>query len=156
MSSSPLTKAQLERRGVRTFPNPDWHEHMIVEKQNGSLWMLARTRNGIMESISTDSGSTWSKPFNSAIKHPVARFHIRRMQSGRLLLIKHGDKIDAHHGRVQLSAWLSNDDGKSWQGGLVLDERKGISYRGTAPMEPSTFPRSESIKGRRNPHGPLH
>ena len=52
--------ATWERRGVRTFPNPDWHEHMIVEKQNGSLWMLARTRNGIMESISTDSGSTWS------------------------------------------------------------------------------------------------
>ena len=117
-----------QRRGVRTFPNPDWHEHMIVEKTDRSLWMLARTRDGIMESTSTDQGATWSVPVNSAIKHPVARFHIRRMQSGRLLLIKHGDKIDAHQGRVQLSAWLSDDDGKSWQGGLVLDERKGISY----------------------------
>jgi hypothetical protein len=27
-----------------------------------------------------------------------------------------------------LSAWLSDDDGRTWQGGLVLDERKGISY----------------------------
>ena len=120
--------ATWQRRGVRTFPQPDWHEHMIVEKKDRSLWMLARTRNGIMESTSTDHGATWSEPVNSAIKHPVARFHIRRMQSGRLLLIKHGDKIDAHQGRVQLSAWLSEDDGKSWRGGLVLDERKGVSY----------------------------
>jgi hypothetical protein len=27
-----------------------------------------------------------------------------------------------------LSAWLSEDDGKTWKGGLVIDERKGISY----------------------------
>lgn len=27
-----------------------------------------------------------------------------------------------------LTAWLSDDDGKTWQGGLMLDERKGISY----------------------------
>ena len=120
--------ATWKRRGVRAFPKPDWHEHMIVEKKNGSLWMLARTGNGIMESVSADGGATWSEPVNSAIKHPVARFHIRRLQSRRLLLVKHGDKIDAHQGRVKLSAWLSNDDGDSWRGGLVLDERKGVSY----------------------------
>lgn len=116
------------RRGVATFPKPDWHEHMIVERKDGSLWMLARTQLGIMETSSGDGGQTWSEPVESAIKHPVARFHIRRLQSGKLLLVKHGDKIDAHEGRVQLSAWLSEDDGKSWLGGLVLDERKGISY----------------------------
>jgi len=117
-----------QRRGMANFPNPDWHEHMIVERRDGSLWMLARTRKGIMESTSTDVGRTWSKATPSAIKHPNARFHIRRLASGRLLLIKHGDQIDSHKGRVKLSAWLSDDDGKSWQGGLVLDDRKGISY----------------------------
>lgn len=117
-----------ERRGVVQFPDPDWHEHMVVERNDGSLWMLARTRRGIMETISTNSGKTWSEPVDSAIQHPVARFFIRRLQSGKLLLIKHGDKIDAHEGRVQLSAWLSDDNGLSWEGGLVLDERKGISY----------------------------
>jgi len=120
--------ATWQRRGMAVFPKPSWHEHMIVQRNDGSLWMLARTNNGIMESTSADEGRTWSKPVASAIKHPAARFHIRRMQSGRLLLIKHGDKIDQHNGRVQLSAWLSDDDGKTWQGGLVLDERKGISY----------------------------
>lgn len=117
-----------ERRGMATFPNPDWHEHMIVEKNDKSLWMLARTSKGIMESTSTDLGQTWSDPVASAIAHPVARFHIRRLQSGNLLLIKHGDQIDSHTGREQLSAWLSDDDGSTWKGGLVLDERKGVSY----------------------------
>ncbi len=120
--------ATWQRRGMAVFPNPDWHEHMLVERKDGSLWMLARTAKGIMESTSTDGGRTWSAPVDSAIKHPAARFHIRRLVSGQLLLVKHGDQIDSHSGRVQLSAWLSADDGRTWQGGLVLDDRKGISY----------------------------
>lgn len=120
--------ATWTRRGKAVFPNPDWHEHMIVERKDGSLWMLARTARGMMESTSSDGGETWSNPVKSAIAHPNARFHIRRLKSGRLLLIKHGDQIDKHTGRVQLSAWLSEDDGATWQGGLVLDERRGISY----------------------------
>lgn len=117
------------RRGAVRFPNPDWHEHMIVERKDGSLWMLARTRKGIMQTTSTDGGKTWATPTEPAnIRHPNARFHVRRMQSGRILLIKHGDQIDSHNGRVQLSAWLSEDEGLTWQGGLVIDERKGISY----------------------------
>jgi hypothetical protein len=117
-----------ERRGGVKFPNPDWHEHMIVQRKDGSLWMLARTAKGIMESTSKDGGRNWSDPVDSNIKHPVARFHIRRLASGRLLLIKHGTTIDSHAGRSQLTAWLSDDDGQSWQGGLMLDERTGISY----------------------------
>jgi hypothetical protein len=118
-----------ERRGMATFPNPDWHEHMIVERKDSSLWMLARTAKGIMESFSSDAGRTWSAAAEpQGIRQPNARFHVRRLLSGRLLLVKHGDRIDAHQGRVQLSAWLSDDDGKTWNGGLILDEREGISY----------------------------
>jgi hypothetical protein len=118
-----------ERRGVATFPNPDWQEHMIVERKNGSLWMLARTGKGIMESVSTDGGRNWTEAAEpEGMRQPNARFFVRRLLSGRLLFVKHGDQIDSHQGRVQLSAWLSDDDGKTWQGGLVLDERKGVSY----------------------------
>ncbi|TWT33021.1 sialidase family protein [Blastopirellula retiformator] len=118
-----------QRRGAATFPNPDWHEHMIVERKDGSLWMLARTAKGIMETTSPDGGKTWAEPTEpKGIRQPNARFHVRRLASGKILLIKHGDQIDDHHGRVQLSAWLSNDEGKTWTGGLILDERKGVSY----------------------------
>ncbi|WP_417747506.1 sialidase family protein [Rosistilla oblonga] len=121
--------ASWERRGAARFPNPDWHEHMIVQRKDGSLWMLARTSKGIMQTTSTDGGRTWATPSKPpGIAHPNARFHLRRLASGKILLIKHGDSIDKHNGRVQLSAWLSDDEGLTWQGGLVLDERKGISY----------------------------
>jgi hypothetical protein len=121
--------ATWQRRGCVRFPNPDWHEHMIVERKDGTLWMLARTAKGVMQSVSSDGGSTWSRPsFPAGIKHPVARFFIRRLASGRILLVKHGETVDAHEGRSKLSAWLSEDEGKSWQGGLMLDPRKGISY----------------------------
>lgn len=120
--------ATWQRRGCVQFPNPNWHEHMIVEQKDGTLWMLARTAKGIMQSTSSDSGRTWSEPTVSAINHPVARFHIRRLASGRILLIKHGKTIGSHNGRSLLTAWLSDDEGKTWRGGLMLDERKGISY----------------------------
>jgi predicted neuraminidase len=121
--------ATWERRGAATFPNPDWHEHMIVERKDGSLWMLARTSKGTMQTISTDGGRTWLEPTEPpGIRQPNARFHIRRLASGKLLLVKHGDKVDAHDGRVKLSAWLSDDDGQTWTGGLILDDRKGVSY----------------------------
>ncbi|MCC6682796.1 MAG: exo-alpha-sialidase [Phycisphaeraceae bacterium] len=141
-----------QRRGCVTFPDPDWHEHMIVERRDGSLWMLARTKKGIMQSISTDAGQTWSQPDEPpAIRQPNARFHIRRLASGRLLLVKHGQTVDAHDGRCQLSAWLSEDDGRTWQGGLMLDERKGISYPDCAQSPDGTlyisYDRNRSTEG---------
>ncbi len=117
-----------ERRGAATFPDPDWHEHMVVERKDGSLWMLGRTSKGVMETVSTDGGRTWAEPTPSAINHPVARFHVRRLASGKILLVKHGVTIDTHEGRSHLTAWLSDDEGKTWNGGLMLDDRKTISY----------------------------
>ena len=102
-------------------------EHMFIERQDGSLWLLARTKYGIGESISTDRGQTWPELTPSSIRHPSARFFIRRLQSGNLLLVKHGP-VSERTGRSHLTAFLSADDGRNWSGGLVLDERNGVSY----------------------------
>jgi hypothetical protein len=48
------------------------------------------------------------------------------LRSGKLLLVKHAPPRGA--GRSHLTAFLSADDGKTWQGGLLLDERNGVSY----------------------------
>jgi hypothetical protein len=121
--------ATWSRRGHVAFPNPNWDEHMLVERKDGSLWMLARTGEGIMQSTSTDRGRTWAAPSKpEGIVQPVARFHVRRLASGRLLMVKHGETMTAHEGRSKLTAWLSEDDGATWRGGLMLDERKGVSY----------------------------
>ncbi len=116
-------------RACIPFPNPDWHEPMVVEHRDGSLWMWTRTTKGIAESFSQDGGFSWTPPtYPANIKHPNSRFHLRRLASGNILFIKNGEKIDEHTGRVKLSAWLSTDEGKSWQGGLVLEDRSGVTY----------------------------
>ena len=105
----------------------DYDEHMIVERNDKSLWMLIRTKYGIGESFSNDHGKTWSVPTESVIQHPSARFFIRRLTSGNLLLVKHG-QINERIGRSYLTAYLSKDDGHTWLGGLLLDKRNGVSY----------------------------
>jgi hypothetical protein len=103
-------------------------ENMIVERGDGSLWMLNRTNYGIGESFSFDQGKTWTEMEPSDIEHTVARFFISRLPSGKLLLIKHGKVDEPPKGRERLMAFLSEDDGKTWDGGLMIDERGGVSY----------------------------
>ena len=112
--------------GQTDVPERTFDEHMIVERKDNSLWTLVRTRYGIGESISTDGGKTWSEGKASDIPHVNARFFIRRLKSGNLLMVRHNpaDKKS----RRDLTAFLSQDDGKTWQGGLLLDERSGVSY----------------------------
>jgi len=116
------------RRGGVAFPGTDFDEHMIVERKDGSLWMLARTKTGISESTSTDRGASWSAPVESSIKNINARFFIRRLASGNLLLVKNGPIDVRLPRRSSLSAFLSEDDGKTWGKGLLLDDRSVVSY----------------------------
>lgn len=136
-----LGKAQAERA--------THNEHMIVERKDGSLWMLLRTptgqapavkdvisqvigapetaHNGIGQSLSTDGGVTWSPVTNTNLPHTSTRFFLTRLASGKLMLVKHGpmqttdDKgKPVEFVRSDLTAYLSTDDGNSWQGGLIL------------------------------------
>jgi len=115
----PLGKSDIEGRRC--------DEHMVVERRDGTLWMLARTTGGIGESFSADRGRSWSEGRPSHIQHiQTARFHIRRLASGKLLLVKHDPP--SGEGRSHLKAFLSDDDGANWYGGLLIDERKHVSY----------------------------
>lgn len=117
------------RRGGLTFPKPDYDEPMLIERADGSLWMTARTKDSMQESFSTDQGRTWSSPQKAAIAHANARHFIRRLNSGKLLLVKHGLRIEeVPKSRTDLTAFLSDDDGRSWQGGLLLDAGTSVSY----------------------------
>ena len=102
-------------------------EHMFIERRDGSIWLLVRTKYGIGESISTDRGMTWPELKPAAIRHATARFFISRLASGNLLLVKHGP-LDLRTSRSHLTAYISTDDGGTWSGGLMLDERLGVSY----------------------------
>ena len=105
-------------------PGRTFDEHMIIEKENGVLWMLVRCKGGIGESYSYDRGRTWSRGQMTSIGGPDSRFHITRLRSGRILLINHHN----YTGRNNLAAFLSEDDGKTFPYILMLDERTNVSY----------------------------
>ncbi|MFO1448394.1 MAG: sialidase family protein [Opitutaceae bacterium] len=114
----------------RTF-----QEHMIVEKKDGTFWMLGRAKYGIGESYSHDQGRTWTDLAPAkGIQGPSSRTFFQRLPSGNILLIKNGYHINRPSGRTHMTAFLSEDDGSSWAHSLLLDER-ATSYPDAA-VEP--------------------
>ena len=115
-------------RGGIIFKDSCFNEHSVVELPTGRLWMLSRCHTEIAQSFSDDGGVTWL-PQQTAFPHVNSKCTMRRLQSGNILLIKHGtDMSKATPDRCDLTAFLSTDDGESWSGGLLLDERSGVSY----------------------------
>lgn len=106
-------------------------EHMIIERNDGTLWMPMRIKDGLAETTSKDGGVSWSEPIRSAIQGPGSRFHVRRLRSGRLLMVNH-DGFSREGSllaqRSHLTAMLSDDEGKTWPHRLLLDDRSEVSY----------------------------
>lgn len=117
--------------GCRQIDSRSHDEHMIYEKKSGVLVMLTRTKYGLARSYSYDKGVTWTVAENSGIAGPSSRFHVRRLRSGRLLLINHHQFT----GRNNLTAFLSEDDGQTWPYKLLLDGRDAVSYPDMAESE---------------------
>ena len=112
------------KRGQADVPDRAFDEHMMVERGDGSCWMLVRTTYGIGQSESFDGGRTWS--LGTVWKHgPSTRFHLSRLRSGNLLLLYHNSIMGK---RVNLTAFLSKDGGATWSAGFLLDERENVSY----------------------------
>lgn len=114
----------FEIRGGADIENRYFDEHMIIERGDGSLDLYARLRDGIGRARSLDYGSTWFTEAPLAFRGPNSRFYIRRLDSGRILLINHY----RFTGRNNLTALLSDDDGNTWPWWLVLDDRSDVSY----------------------------
>ncbi|OPZ30996.1 MAG: Glycosyl hydrolases family 43 [Lentisphaerae bacterium ADurb.BinA184] len=120
--------ATFARLGGPEVADRVFDEHMVVERRDGSLWMLIRVREGIAESESHDGGRTWSAGRRAALPGPGSRFFLRRLRSGRLLLVNHEPVPETPALRARLCAWLSEDDGATWPWRLSLDTRPGVSY----------------------------
>ncbi|MBC8584183.1 sialidase family protein [Youxingia wuxianensis] len=128
--------------GHADIPNRSFDEHMLYEKNDGVIWMLVRSFDGIGESFSSDGGRTWSPGKKCHIDGPCSRFFIRRLRSGRLLMVNHyqfKERIDLEdikrqgpvkswRGRTNLTAMISEDEGQTWKGTLLLDPRNDAAY----------------------------
>ncbi len=116
----------LSYLGQSLIPEKDktFQEHMIVEKKDGTLWMLGRTNYGVGEAFSKDQGKTWTEMAPAkGIAGPSSRTFFQRLASGNILLIKNGATIDQPSERTHMTAYLSEDDGATWPYQILLDER---------------------------------
>lgn len=103
-------------------------EATLAPRNDGSVWMVMRTTKGLYESSSSDEGRTWNNPTPMpAFAGAATRAHMRRLTSGAILLIYHDSK-KPKPGRERLTAWLSDDEGRTWPHQLLLDERNRVSY----------------------------
>ena len=123
----------FEYRGGTDGADRGFDEHTIIELEDGRLWMLTRTSYGVGQAFSEDQGRTWTPIMPSGHTGPNSRIHIRRLKSGRILLINHVNPTyqtnpKGWNTRNNLIAMLSEDDGKTWRGGLMLDTRDRVSY----------------------------
>ena len=114
----------FEKIGTVIAPDRWFDEHMLLEKQDGTLEMYIRTKYGIGKARSSDGGLTWSKAVDSGLGGPNSRFYIGCLRSGRVLLVNHYQ----FQGRNNLTAMLSEDDGNTFPYRLLLDSRDNVSY----------------------------
>lgn len=114
----------FQKLGYADVKNRTFDEHMFLELNMGVIRVFVRTAYGIGAADSYDLGLHWSRSFDTGYKGPNSRFHIRRLPSGRVLLVNHFN----YSGRNNLTAMLSEDDGKTFPFRLLLDERDNVSY----------------------------
>ncbi len=110
-----------------------YDEHQIVQTSStGNFLALLRGKDGLHFSTSTDDGKTWTSlsPFKAVDPAAPSRFHISRLQSGNLLLILNHSERRSH-----MTAFLSEDGGKTWPHQLLLDKRRKVSYPDASQTE---------------------
>lgn len=116
--------ASFQKSGGADVEGRSFDEHMILERKDGRLAMYVRTTYGIGVAYSDDRGKTWTEGEDTGWGGPNSRFFIRRLPSGRILLVNHYQ----YDGRNNLTAMLSEDEGLTWKYKLLLDERSNVSY----------------------------
>lgn len=114
----------------------NFDETMAVELNDGTLWMMIRNPNGrLLESYSYDKGYTWTDAVYNDINNPTSRFFFGRLPSGNLLLINN----DSPSGRNNISAYISENEGKTWKYKCLLDARPKTSYPDVAFAQDGTI-----------------
>ena len=112
-------------RGFQRCTDPLFDEHHILERRDGSLRIYARDTFGIVSCDSSDGGFHWT-PFKREFYTTSARFFVTVLPSGNWLMVRY--ETDSPESRKNITAYLSEDEGETWIGGLLLDDRDKISY----------------------------
>lgn len=99
-------------------------EPHVVEMQDGRIWMLIRTQNGVLyESFSHDGGYIWESARPSRFTTSNSPANFLRLEDGRLVILWNNCEMPLRHngngvygGRDEIHAAISDDDGETWRG----------------------------------------
>ncbi len=111
-------------------------EGTVLERQDGTLYLLLRTESGwLWESTSRD-GLTWENLKPSKLKSVTCCAQMGRLNDGRIALLwnhppRHAP--DSAGSREELSLALSSDDGATWTQPIVVAANYGPRNRVSYP-----------------------
>lgn len=104
-----------------------YDEHMVVQTSDSGdmLCMVRGAKRTLYYARSSDFGATWSElvPFRLTGPTTSSRFYLGKLQSGNLILV-----MNDNRNRLDMTAFLSKDGGKTWPHKLLIDARDWVSY----------------------------
>jgi predicted neuraminidase len=100
----------------------------LVRKKDGTVVAYMRD-NGpppqrVIVAESNDEGLTWTMGRDSDTANPGSSVEVVALRDGRWLMVNN----DTENGRARLSAWLSEDEGRTWPQRRAIEDTPGGSY----------------------------
>jgi len=94
------------------------NEPVVLQLNDGRVWMLIRTQRGRFYESFSDDGSMWSTPTPSKLISSDAPAGLLRLKDGSILLFSNAclRYPYGYGGRYVLHVAISKDDGKTWRG----------------------------------------
>jgi hypothetical protein len=100
----------------------------LVRKQDGTIVAYMRD-NGpppqrVIVASSRDDGVSWTPGEDSEVPNPGSSVEVVALRGGEWLMVLN----DTENGRARLSAWLSEDEGRTWSHRRAIEDTPGGSY----------------------------
>jgi predicted neuraminidase len=93
----------------------------VIERDDGSLFVMMRGRPIIKQTVSKDGGKSWRPAEQSVLPNPNAGIAMTKLRNGHIVLIFN----NTNKGRSPLNLARSLDGGRTWEEPLALESNPG-------------------------------
>ncbi|MHC4526302.1 MAG: exo-alpha-sialidase [Planctomycetota bacterium] len=93
----------------------------VIERDDGSLFVMMRGKPIIKQALSKDGGKTWSEAKESVLPNPNAGIAMCKLKNGHVVLVFN----NTSKGRSPLNIVRSLDGGRTWETPLALETNPG-------------------------------